>query len=85
MVELLTPGNITFPRPEAERLLKIRRGEIPVEVVYAQIEALLERVKAARAVSTLRPVSDMGWINDMIIGVNGASVFDWLKNEGICG
>lgn len=84
-IELLQTGHITFPRPEAPRLLKIRRGEVPIEVIYNQIDELLERVKAAQAVSTLRPESDMGWIRDFIIGVNGAGVYDWLKNEGICG
>lgn len=84
-IELLETGNITFPRPEAAHLLKVRRGELPIEVVYAQIDSLLDRVKSARAASTLRAESDMGWINDMIIGVNGRQVYDWLKNEGICG
>ena len=36
--ELLTTGHITYPRPEAELLLKIRKGELP----YKQVAELIE-------------------------------------------
>lgn len=37
--ELLLTGHITFPRPERELLLKIRKAELP----YSQVEELIEQ------------------------------------------
>lgn len=39
-IELLQTGSITFPRPNADFLRKVRHGEIPVEEVKARYQAL---------------------------------------------
>jgi hypothetical protein len=39
-IELLQTGTITFPRPNADFLRKVRHGEIPVEEVKARYQAL---------------------------------------------
>lgn len=64
--ELLLTGNITFPRPEAQLLLQIRKGELPYAQVAELIEQGLEDVKAAQLVSTLREKADLEWIDDFV-------------------
>lgn len=65
-IELLTTGNITFPRPEADLLLKIRKGELPYSEVDSMIVDLLPQVKEAEGKSVLRPKPDMAWIDDFV-------------------
>jgi hypothetical protein len=67
--ELLLTGNITFPRPEASLLLKIRKGELPYAQIAELIEQGLEDVKAAQAVSTLRETADLDWIDGFVYSV----------------
>lgn len=52
-VEYLETGRIILPRPEAERLLEIRRGEVPYEEVCELIEGGLVRVEESLEASTL--------------------------------
>ncbi len=51
--ELLLTGQITFPRPEAELLVKIRTGQIPYKEVEALVDQGLEDIKDAELRSTL--------------------------------
>lgn len=51
--ELLVSGQITFPRPERELLLAIRKGELPYKQVEGLIEQGLTDIKEAELVSTL--------------------------------
>lgn len=51
--ELLLTGNITFPRPEVDLLMKIRRGELTYEEIEPIIEEGLDRVEAAKQKSSL--------------------------------
>jgi predicted nucleotidyltransferase len=51
--EILLTGNIVFPRPEAELLLKIRKGEVPYKEVAEMIEQGLETMQAISEVSVL--------------------------------
>ena len=64
--ELLKDGTITFPRPEANLLLQIRRGELP----YTQISELLEEaaadVESLLLTSTLRESADHKWIDNFV-------------------
>jgi hypothetical protein len=46
-MELMETGKLTFPRPERDLLLAIRRGEIPYEEVSQMIEENLIRVEEA--------------------------------------
>lgn len=52
--ELLSTGNITFPRPEKDLLLQIRKGELPYKEVATLIENGLEELNIINATSTLR-------------------------------
>jgi hypothetical protein len=52
--ELLLTGNVTFPRPEKDLLLKIRKGEMTYKECEAIIEEGLIKINEAEAKSTLR-------------------------------
>ncbi len=67
-IELLTTGRITLPVPEPdrERLRSVRRGEVPLVEVVAQIataERELERLRASDAVAA-QP--DREWVDDWL-------------------
>lgn len=51
--ELLMTGHITFPRPDAHVLLKIRKGELPYKEVELMIEEGLAAVERAKQASLL--------------------------------
>jgi hypothetical protein len=53
IVELLKHGTITFPRPEAEYLVKVKTGQLPYAEVSENLEALIERTKLLQQNSTL--------------------------------
>lgn len=68
-VELLTTGQITFPCPSREMLLKIKLGELPYEQVAEMIEQGLADLYVAHDKSTLRDAPDKDWANDFIYNV----------------
>ena len=53
-IELLDTSTITFPRPNAEYLLKVKEGREDLEVVKAQLLALDDEVQAKMLTSTMR-------------------------------
>jgi predicted nucleotidyltransferase len=65
-VELLSTGHITFPRPEAPLLLKIRKGDLPYKQVAEMIESGLEQVEAASHKSTLRELPDFEYAKQLV-------------------
>ena len=64
--ELLLTGNITFPRPEKDLLLQIRKGELPYKQVAELIEDGLDRVEAAKDKSVLRDKPDVEFMEDLV-------------------
>lgn len=62
-IELLTTGNVTFPLPNAEHIMSIKKGELDYSVVSAEIEQLFVDVERASASC---------WLNVNSIGLN-----DW--------
>jgi len=53
IVELLKHNTITFPRPEAEYLIKVKTGQLSYAEVSENLESLIERVKLLQQNSTL--------------------------------
>lgn len=65
--ELLLTGTITFPRPEKDLLLKIRKGELDYETVVAPlIEEGLYKIEQAKLKSTLPEQADLEWIDNWV-------------------
>lgn len=68
-IELCKTGNITFPRPEKELLLKIRKGEMQYEEVAEMIEQGLYELNDAKETSHLPSKPDIKWIEDFVVSV----------------
>jgi len=64
-IEFLETGDITFPRPNADYLRKIRHGEIGVEEVTARWSELDAQVPLAKEKSPLPDSLDADKINDL--------------------
>lgn len=63
-VELLSTGNITFPRPNADELLAIKLGQFDYKGVASLLEGLVEQVE--NTPSTLRDDTDEGAVKHVI-------------------
>lgn len=68
-LELMTTSFITFPRPDRELLLQIKRGSLPYEQVAELIEQGLAKLYEARETCTLREVPDKEWADNLIYDV----------------
>jgi RNA repair pathway DNA polymerase beta family protein len=68
-IELLTTGKITFPRPEKDLLLQIRKGEVQYSETSELIVQLLAKVTEAEKTSTLRKKPDMKFVDDLVFSV----------------
>jgi hypothetical protein len=66
-IELLTTGNITFPRPDAPQLLQIKQGLLPYSAVAEELEGLVEQVEIVAADSALPEKSDHRLIDDTVL------------------
>jgi Predicted nucleotidyltransferase. len=66
-LELLTTGRITLPRPNADYLLGIGRGEIDVREVATWIDRLPVVVREAQASSVLQDKPDLLAIDEMLV------------------
>lgn len=73
-LEFLETGTITFPRPEAARLLAIKLGQVPFEAVSEELDALLEKVEVAHAASSLPAEPDYAFIEAMVLRAHRAVV-----------
>ncbi len=67
-VELLTTGRITLPipLPEREHLRAIRRGEIPLADVVAEVEAAERRLLALRESPHVPREPDQRWVDSWL-------------------
>lgn len=65
-LELLSTGNITFPRPEKELLLSIKKRMLPPQEIYAMIEEGMVSLEKAFKESSLREAPDKEWADDFI-------------------
>lgn len=66
-VELLTTGRITFPRPDADRLMAIRAGAFTKTQLADQLNDALRDIDRAAAASLLPREADQVAINDLIM------------------
>ena len=67
-VELLTTGRITLPVPEPHRahLRAIRRGEVPLDEVVAEVDRAERQLEDLRETPDLPPQPDRGWVDDWL-------------------
>lgn len=77
-IELLETANVTFPLPNAEHILEIKRGLLPYDAVANEIEGLLEQVEKSAQTSTLPDEVDHDFINEIVCREHRrAVVFDY--------
>lgn len=69
-LELLATANVTFPLPNAQHILEIKRGLLPYDEVASEIERLLVEVEEASASSVLRDEADQVFIDDLVCRVH---------------
>ncbi|MDX1470230.1 MAG: nucleotidyltransferase domain-containing protein [Flavobacteriaceae bacterium] len=80
-VELLTTGQFTFPRPDKELLLKIRKGELDYSEVAAIIEDGLIEVQEAQEKSILPAEPDRDFADQLIVDAYAACVSQYVDKE----
>ena len=73
-IEVLTTGRVTFPRPEAARLLAIKTGQLEYQPVAEEIEKLLADVEGAAAASPLPAEPDYAWVDDFVARIHGEQI-----------
>jgi hypothetical protein len=64
-VDLLMTGEIVFPRPNAERLKAIKRGEVPYDEIAPYLDYLLETVEQLGHSSTLPAKPDVEFMDNL--------------------
>lgn len=72
--ELLLTGNITFPRPEAALLSRIRSGSITPQELQVLIEECFEKVKQAELVTALPERPDYDFANELVYNEQAAYI-----------
>jgi uncharacterized protein len=68
-IEIATEKTVQVRRPNADYLLSIRRGEIPLDTIIAQAEADLARLDDLFANSGLPVDCDKDFVNDLLLQV----------------
>lgn len=76
-IEFLETGTITFPRPNADYLKKIRNGEIPVEEVKERYTELEAKSVEAEAKSTIPEDVDKEKIDKLYYDIVGPIIARW--------
>lgn len=65
-LELLTTGNITFPRPNAQQLLDIRNGLVTFEEISSILDQRNEEIEQALKTTTLPEKADEEFWNNFV-------------------
>lgn len=65
--ELLATGHITFPRPEAARLIDIRNGDENIEDLTVELDERIAALDERAEASTLNTKPDMAYIENMVL------------------
>lgn len=66
-VELLTTGNLIFPRPRAHYLMAIRTGQHSFEQISEEIESIVSDIDRAMLTTPLRAEPDIEFMTDFLI------------------
>lgn len=82
-VELLTTGHITFPRPDRELLLRVKKGELHPTEAFPLVEKGLANVIAANAVSKLPEEPDHAWARNFLTKHYLMECVDLAKELGL--
>jgi len=77
-VELLTTGNVTFPRPNAGHLLAIKQGTYAYGYVAVEIERLLADIEVQADRSVLRAEPDTAWVEDFVVDAYSSTMYSEL-------
>jgi hypothetical protein len=72
--ELLLTGFITFPRPEAELLVKIRTGQIPYKEVEALVEKGLSDIEDAEKKSILADKPNYKLMDELVSNAHWSAI-----------
>jgi hypothetical protein len=72
--ELLLTGFITFPRPEAELLVKIRTGQIPYKEVEALVEKGLSDIEDAEKKSVLADKPNYKLMDELVSNAHWSAI-----------
>lgn len=75
-LELLATANVTFPLPNADHILQIKKDLVSYDKVAGEIEQLLEQVEKASETSTLRNEANQDFINDFMYRVHREAVMN---------
>ena len=68
-IEIAETGNITVRRPNAEYLLKIRKGLVPLDEIIENAEKDIKRLDELYANSNLPDKIDDKFINDILLEI----------------
>ena len=68
-IELCRTGHITFPRPEADLLLKIRKNELPFQQISEMIDAGVATVKIEMEKSSLPEKPNILFIENFVCNI----------------
>lgn len=72
-IEIATEGTIKVRRPNAEELLKIRRGEVKLDELIEQAEEDIKRLDEVFAKSSLPKEVDRDWVNNLLLKIRDIS------------
>ncbi len=68
-MEIASEKTITVLRPNAEYLLKIRRGEVPLDEIIEKAEADVKKLDELYDKSDLSTTVDMGFVNKLLLEI----------------
>lgn len=68
-IEIATEGKISVRRPNADYLLKIRRGEVKLEEIIEQAEKDVKDLDRIYAESNLPEEVDLDFVNDLLLKI----------------
>lgn len=77
-IELLTTGNLTFPRPEADTLRYIRAGKFEKDELEVLVDGLFYRVKELEKTTSLQDTPDIALMEDLVFSLQSKYLLQTL-------